>query len=213
VLLVGGDLSAADKIMISVTVAGQARRVVTRRGARPGDTLFVSGPLGDAAGGLRLLKKAGRPGLLLKRRIERGLDFRLRQAFFDPHPQVKLGLKLAERRLASAMIDVSDGLSTDVHNLCRESRVGAEIWAENIPLSPELKKVFPSPLELALHGGEDFQLLFAAPRRSWPGLRRLSRSFPLTPIGRVVRGREIILVGPGRRKCLLPARGWQHFLR
>ncbi|MGB9006626.1 MAG: thiamine-phosphate kinase [Candidatus Aminicenantales bacterium] len=213
VLLVGGDLSAADKIMISVIVAGQARRVVTRQGARPGDTLFVSGPLGDAAGGLRLLKKAGRPGLLLKRRLEPGLDFRLRQAFLDPHPQVELGLKLAERRLASAMIDLSDGLSTDVHNLCRESRVGAEIWAENIPLSPELKKVFPSPLKLALHGGEDFQLLFASPRRSWPGLRQLSRSFPLTPIGRVVRGREIFLVGPGRRKRLLPARGWQHFLR
>jgi thiamine-monophosphate kinase len=211
VLLVGGDLSAAEAIMISVVVAGQAHRVVSRRGARPGDILFVSGTLGDAAGGLRLLKIVGRPGLRLKRRSAPGPDFRLRQAFLDPRPQVKLGLKLAARRLASAMIDISDGLSTDVHNLCRESGVGAEIWAENIPLSTELKRVFPSPLRLALHGGEDFQLLFASPRRCWPGLRQMSRSVPLTPIGRVVRGREIMLVGPGRKKRLLPARGWQHF--
>ena len=217
VLLIGGDLSAADKIMISVTVAGQARRVVTRRGARPGDYLFVSGPLGDAATGRRLLEKEMRLGSMKQVRgkpakIRSGPSVdRLLRAFLDPQPKLELGLELARQRLASAMIDLSDGLSVDVRHICRESRVGAEVWAESIPLSREIKKISPSPMELALHGGEDFELLFSVPRRRLKALWRLGRSHPLYPVGRIMKGREVVLIGPVGRRSPLPARGWRHF--
>ena len=203
-LLIGGDLSASDKIAVSVTVVGAARQVVTRGGARPGNYLFVSGPLGDAAAGRQLLEKKG--GSDPARRAGR-----LERAFLDPRPPLELGWQLAQRRLASAMIDLSDGLSVDVRHICRESRVGAEVWEECIPLSKDIRKNFPSPLPLALHGGEDFGLLFSVPRHRLKALRRLGRSYPLYPIGRITRGREAVLIGPGGRKSPLPARGWQHF--
>jgi len=224
VLLIGGDLSAADKILISVMVVGTASSLLTRGGARPGDYLFVSGPLGDAAAGLQLLAKgAARPGRLKPapgkagttgpgavRRPGPAAD-RLLQAFLDPRPRVTLGRELARRRLASAMIDLSDGLSVDLRHICRESRVGAEVWRECIPLSEEIRAFFPSPLPLALHGGEDFELLFSVPRRRLEALLRLGRTHALHPIGRIVRSQAILLVGPRGRKSLLPARGWQHF--
>ncbi|MBN2199025.1 MAG: thiamine-phosphate kinase [Candidatus Aminicenantes bacterium] len=215
VLLVGGDLSRADRVMISVTIAGRAEKPVLRTGAKPGDFLFVSGTLGDAAGGLRLLKrknetilkdadgapagKSRRPGI------------RLVEAFLDPQPRVALGLELARRGLASAMIDLSDGLSVDLGHLCRESRVGAEVWASSLPLSSELRMLFPAPLNLALHGGEDFELLFSARPAGVKELLRLSRRHPLYPVGRVVRGEEIILIGCRGRRSRLPERGWRHF--
>jgi len=235
VRLIGGDLSAADKIAVSVTVVGEAHSVVTRRGARPGDFLFVSGPLGDAAAGLRLLEKGARPqspkrvftdstGSGLKRvpQISAGIGLKpgkgarravehLLQAFLDPKPKTALGLELARRHLASAMIDLSDGLSVDLRHICQESRVGAEVWGDCLPLSREVKELFPSPVPLALHGGEDFELLFSAPRRRLKALRRLGRSHPLFPIGRIVRGEAIVLIERGGRRSPLPSRGWQHF--
>jgi thiamine-monophosphate kinase len=205
-LLIGGDLSAASKIVISVTVVGAARQVVRRGGARPGDYLFVSGSLGDAAAGRRLLEKKGRSDPARR-------AGRLERAFLDPRPPLELGRQLARQGLASAMIDLSDGLSVDVRHICRESRVGAEVWAESIPLSKDIRKYFSSALPLALHGGEDFELLFSVPQNRLKSLLRLGRRHPLYPIGRITRGREAVLVGPGGRRSPLPARGWQHFKR
>ncbi len=118
VVLVGGDLSQARKVVISVTVIGRAERVVLRSGARPGDRIFVSGTLGDSKLGLLLYKKGRRLG------EDRTTDFLLR-SFLDPEPQVALGVELAKRRAASAMIDCSDGLSVDLNNICQASGVGA----------------------------------------------------------------------------------------
>jgi thiamine-monophosphate kinase len=203
--LAGGDLSRAARIMVSVTVAGSVKHPVLRRGASPGDFLFVSGTLGDAAGGLRMLKK--NPGLAAGARP----GSRLVGSFLDPVPRLSLGRALAERRLASAMIDLSDGLSADLGHLCRESRVGAEVWEDCLPLSDELKARFPSAANLALHGGEDFELLFSIPPSRLNELVRFSRRFPLFPVGRVVRGASLTLVRRGGRRTGLEARGWRHF--
>ncbi len=205
VLLIGGDLSGASRIMISVTVVGRADRVVTRRGAAAGDFLFVSGTLGDAAGGLRILRRNRRA---LPIPPKRSL---LVQSFLDPQPRLELGRELVRRGLASAMIDLSDGLSVDLGHICRESRVGAEVWEDSLPLSAGLKKQFPSPLKLALHGGEDFELLFSVRPARLKELVRLGRRFPLYPVGRVVRGRTVSLIRRGGRRIPLPARGWKHF--
>ncbi|HMA54699.1 MAG TPA: thiamine-phosphate kinase, partial [Acidobacteriota bacterium] len=152
VALVGGDLSQAGKIVISVTVTGDVGSPVARSGAKAGDAIFVSGTLGDAAGGLRLLEKGGIHGVAKPVRP-------LVRAFLDPAPRLKLGAILGKRKLASAMIDLSDGLSVDLAHICEESGVGAEVEADRIPISPALTRFARDPLDMALNGGEDFELL------------------------------------------------------
>ncbi len=205
VALVGGDLSAAARIMIAVTVTGEARRFVTRSGARPGDRVFVSGTVGDAAMGLRLLERRG-----AGRRYDRS-SRRLLRAFLDPAPRLELGTLLARKGLASAMIDVSDGLAVDLAHVLEESRVGAEIDPARIPLSTELRRASARPLDLALHGGEDFELLFTVRPRNLPRLRALGKRFPVTEIGRIVPGRRLLAVGADGAKRPLAAKGYEHF--
>ena len=204
VALVGGDLSSAARIMIAVTVTGEARRFVTRSGARPGDRVFVSGTVGDAAMGLRVLERrgAGRRGRPSRR---------LLRSFLDPAPRLELGALLARRGLASAMIDVSDGLAADLAHVLEESRVGAEIDPARIPLSTELRRASARALDLALHGGEDFELLFTVRPRNVPRLRALGKRFPVTEIGRIVPGRRLLAVGPDGGKRPLEPKGYEHF--
>jgi len=204
VALVGGDLSQADQIMISVTVTGASDFPVTRRGARPGDAVFVSGTLGDAAGGLRLLEKGGIHGVVKPVRP-------LLVAFLDPAPRLKLGALLGRRKLASAMIDLSDGLSVDLAHICDESGVGAEIEAERIPVSEALRRFARRPLDLALHGGEDFELLFTVRPAHLDAVGALAARFRLTRIGVITAGRSVRLVGPGKKKRALRAGGFEHF--
>ncbi|HVP91518.1 MAG TPA: thiamine-phosphate kinase [Terriglobales bacterium] len=202
--LVGGDFSAAARTMIAVTVTGEARRFVTRRGARPGDRVFVSGTLGDAAMGLRLLGRRGAAG--------RGRPSgRLLRAFLDPAPRLELGALLARRGLASAMIDLSDGLAVDLSHIAEESGAGAEVDLAAIPLSKELRRASSRPLDLALHGGEDFELLFTVRPRNLPRLRALGKRFPVTEIGRIVPGRRLLAVGPDGAKRPLAVKGYEHF--
>jgi thiamine-monophosphate kinase len=207
VALVGGDLSRADGIFISVTVTGSARRAVTRKGARPGDRIFVSGTLGDAAAGLRLLEKRRGP-----KGGSREEAFLLR-AFLDPSPRLALGAALAGRKLASAMIDLSDGLSVDLARVCEESGVGAEVDVERVPLSPALKRCSPDPLADALDGGEDFELLFTVRPGDAAAVRRMAGKHGLTEIGGITSGRQLIGIGPGGKKRPLRARGFDHFKR
>src|SRR5262249_5814708 len=148
-------------IAISVTLVGEVapHRAVLRSGARPGDLLYVSGRLGSAELGLRLALG----GLYGRRRSEA-----LLQPHLYPPLRLKLGEWLARKRLASAMIDTSDGLSTDLGHLCEASGVGARLWLKSIPavrVPPALRSRGLDPLELALHGGEDYELLFTVPQR------------------------------------------------
>jgi thiamine-monophosphate kinase len=204
VRLIGGDLSRSRTIVISMTLIGEGTSYVRRSGGRPGHLLFVSGFPGQAHAGLELLKKG------TKRGGGRGAE-RLIKAFLDPVPQVELGLALARRAAASAMLDTSDGLSVDIGNLCRESGVGAEILAENIPLSLELKRLRKNPLQDALYGGEDYGLLFAVPPARLPEIKKLQKRFKLTQIGRLISGRKVFLVHPTGQRTLFTPQGFRHF--
>jgi len=204
VALVGGDLSQADEIMIAVTVTGEAQSPVARSGARPGDAIFVSGTLGDAAGGLRLLEKGGIHGVVKPVRP-------LLEAFLDPKPRLKLGALLGRRRLASAMIDLSDGLSVDLAHICEESGVGAEVEAGRIPISEALARFARDPLDMALNGGEDSELLFTVRPAALAAVARLAARYSLSRTGRITPGRRIRLAGPGNKTRPLRAGGFEHF--
>jgi len=206
VALIGGDLTGADKITISVTALGAAPAsgVIPRSGARPGDTVYVSGTLGDSAGGLALARR----GILLGSGERE--DYLLR-AFLDPNPRVELGKRIGALGGAGAMIDVSDGLSTDLGHICEESGVGAEIEAARIPLSEALRELSPDPQRDALHGGEDYELILTIPSRNEEAIQDLSNEFALTRIGRITEDRKMILVHPDGTRSPLRKAGWQHF--
>ncbi|MDD8027820.1 MAG: thiamine-phosphate kinase [Acidobacteriota bacterium] len=203
--LVGGDLSASREIIVSVTVLATAAKTIGRGGARPGDRLYVSGTLGDAALGFALIEKGKAGG-----RAAAGL----RRAFLDPSPRVELGLDLARLDLPSAMIDMSDGLSVDLAHLCEESGTGAEVDLARIPLSGEMVRLGgKKALDYALNGGEDFELLFAArpTRRNESRLEEMGRRHAVTPIGRIVAGRGLTAVHPDGARVKLAVRGYEHF--
>ncbi|HPW19120.1 MAG TPA: thiamine-phosphate kinase [Candidatus Aminicenantes bacterium] len=204
VALVGGDLSQAERIVVAVTVTGEARFPVLRSGARPGDAVFVSGTLGDAAGGLRLVEEGGHRGVVKAVRP-------LIEAFLDPAPRLGLGALVARRKLASAMIDLSDGLSVDLSHICEESGVGAEIEAERVPVSAALAHMARDPLSMAINGGEDFELLFTVRPRHVAAVERLAARHRLSRIGRITAGRRRVLIGPGKRRSDLRAKGFEHF--
>ena len=208
--LVGGDTASHSMVAIDVTVLGEIRAglAVTRAGARPGDVIVVSGKLGRAQLGLELVLR-GLPAAAGHRRWRA-----LLQSHLYPEPRLALGEMLAGRKLASAMIDTSDGLSTDLSHLCDASGAGAELWLDRLPavrVPPKLLKRGLNPVALALHGGEDYELLFTVPRRLASSVPASFRGLPLTAIGRIVRGKGVSLVGRDGRAKVLPRGGWDHF--
>lgn len=159
--IAGGNLSqTAGPLAIDVTVLGDVEPalLLRRTGARAGDALLVTGDLGRAAAGLRLLRRRGVPA---------GRFGPLVAAYCTPTPRVREGQALARTRAVHAAMDLSDGLAADVHRLAEESRTGARIDAAALPISPDVRAAASAlevdPLDLALHGGEDFELLVAAP--------------------------------------------------
>ena len=211
--LAGGDTTKGAKISASLTVLGEihAGRAILRSGARPGDLIYVSEPLGRAQLGLELVR-AGHGHL---KRLARLLEPHL-------YPQIRtqLGIWLARAGAASAMIDISDGLSTDLARLAAASGVGARLSANQIPIvvvPPAVSKLIPSrrldPLQMALNGGDDYELLFTVPRRRERLLRRAPGFRHLTRIGEITRERRLTLVdSTGKAKPLKPA-GWDPFIR
>jgi thiamine-monophosphate kinase len=201
--LAGGDTAESlGGVLADIVVLGSVPKgkAILRSGARPGDRIYVSGELGGSAETLhRMMEK---PKHKLK-----PADFS--QHFF-PEPRVQLGRFLSDKGLASAMIDISDGLSTDLAHICEESSVGAEVQAEAIPRATIGKPEQEVDLEFALHGGEDYELLFTAPR----GKRVPARiaGVPITLIGHIKRGRNtVILVNNGGEGRELRPGGWEHF--
>ena len=202
VTLAGGDTAASpDGILADIVVLGTAPRgtSVLRSTARPGDCIYVSGELGGAAAALRQMLKKPR----------QKLNPRDYPRHFFPEARLELGRALRRRALASAMIDTSDGLSTDLAHICEESGVGAELQAEAIPRATVGKPQQEVDLQLALHGGEDYELLVTAPQSKLVPSR--IGGIPIARIGRVTRGRQIVLLsGSGVRQPLKPG-GWEHF--
>jgi thiamine-monophosphate kinase len=208
--LIGGDTSVSRKIIINICVLGEGRKgdLLFRNGARVGDDLFVSGTLGDAALGLKVLQEKGSKGGS-KRLIEKHLS---------PSPRVELGQAIARNHWATSMIDVSDGLLIDLTHLLEESKVGARISEDRIPLSWPYKKCIHSfsrdPRQLALSGGEDYELLFTAPPKMRKRISNLARllEIPITHIGDVLPQKEGLRVIRADGKEYSPSRlGFEHF--
>jgi thiamine-monophosphate kinase len=210
--LVGGDTVASTAgLMIAVTLGGVAPegRVAYRSGARPGDDIYVSGTLGDAALGLAALQQQ-RTGV-------RGAAALVRR-HLDPQPRIELGRLLAQRGLATGMIDVSDGLLADLRHVLQRSRAGASIRLSRVPLSPAYRKHWRALADSmhgpALGGGEDYELLFtAAPaqRRSLAALARALR-LPLTRIGEVNdRADELCVLDDHNNPVRVEGEGFRHF--
>ena len=207
--LIGGNMSAAPCLMLSVTLLGQAsRRVVQRAGARPGEDLYVTGTPGDAALGLRMLQE-GRDDD----------DARTVKArFLCPTARLAVGKEVAVRDLATAMIDVSDGLLQDLSHLCEESNVGAVVEAPALSLSDAYRALLGNrDWSLALTGGEDYELLFSAAAEQRTAIQALARESgcPITRIGRLVAESEGLTVrdSDGRAIPTPTSGGFDHFRR
>jgi thiamine-monophosphate kinase len=202
VTLAGGDTAQSPNgILADIVVFGTVPKgkAVLRSGARAGDLIYVSGELGGSAGAVEGMRRNPKPRLNPQ-------DY---PRHFFPEPRIELGRVLREKGLVSAMIDTSDGLSTDLAHLCEESGVGAEVEAQLVPRATVGKPAREVDLELALHGGEDYELLFTAPAtRQIPS--RMAH-VPLTHIGRITRSRKTLLVDRGGVRHELQPRGWEHF--
>jgi thiamine-monophosphate kinase len=195
VQLAGGDTAQSSAgVFADIIVLGSVpkAKAVLRSGACVGDFIYVTGTLGSSVATLDELRygKKLRPTAHLRH--------------FYPDPRIEVGRSLREKKLASAMIDTSDGLSTDLQHICEESRVGAVIYAESLPCTPG-----PKGLEFALHGGEDYELLFTAPEakrvpKEIAGIR-------ITRIGEIVRGKSLLLATPDGKLQPLKVKGWEHF--
>ncbi|HEX8773006.1 MAG TPA: thiamine-phosphate kinase [Pyrinomonadaceae bacterium] len=222
VALIGGDVSRTpDRIVIDSIVLGETGRgrAVLRSGARPGDHIFVTGRLGGSAAGLRLIERGARLG----QKARGGSDYssraveELRLRHLRPLPRVEWGQRLGRERLATAMIDLSDGLSSDLQHLCEESGVGATLEVARIPLEHHTASIGVlrslDPLKAALHGGEDFELLFTIRPRDLRRLPRSVKGVPATYIGDITNETGCITMLEGSRRWTLVPAGFEHFGR
>jgi thiamine-monophosphate kinase len=224
VTLIGGDVSRTpERIVIDSIAVGEcpSGREVFRSGAKPGDHIFVTGFLGDAAAGLRLLERGARLWTVANdsdannlAARERPIDHLLLR-HLQPEPRVGWGILLSEQRLASAMIDISDGLSSDLNHLCGESKVGALIDASQIPIDQLVTELTGrralDPLMLALHGGEDFELLFTVAPEDVARLPKRVDGVSVTRIGEIKESSAGVQIAEGAKVWNLEPGGWQHF--
>jgi thiamine-monophosphate kinase len=208
--LIGGDTSLSKKIVINICLLGEGieKDLLFRKGAKVGDDLFVSGTLGDAALGLRILQKRGKI---------KGMEG-LTKKHLSPCPRIELGQAIAKHHWASSMIDVSDGLLIDTSHLLQESRVGVRVWEGRIPLSRLYRKWIryfsKDPYQLALSGGEDYELLFTAPPELRQRISFLARSLriPITRIGEILPVKQGFHIIKRDGKEYSPSRlGFEHF--
>jgi len=212
VAVIGGDTVASPPgLMVTLSLLGRVDRgeMLQRRGALIGDQIYVTGPLGEAAAGLEVLKR--------RLTLEPDLQEALCQAHLDPRPQLRAGRVLAGQKLATALIDLSDGVATDLGHICRASGVGARIPAAAVPVSPQVLAAAPilgrHPLDLALKGGEDYQLLFTSPKEQAPALFQAFQKAglpPPLPLGEIIAGAGVLLAAPGGEKEIT-GEGFDHF--
>jgi thiamine-monophosphate kinase len=203
--LVGGDMSRSDNVVVDSIAAGHVPKggAIRRSGATAGDGIFIAGTIGAAAAGLSLLESGKRLAgatcseepLLIKQ--------------LQPTPQVDIAKSLQSHGVASAMIDISDGLSSDLRHLCRTSLVGATLRSDALPIDGDLRALFPpdQALELALHGGEDFALLFTGDAK-----KILDLDLPgVSLIGEVTSTVETIRLIQSGGDTILEPKGYRHF--
>lgn len=216
VILIGGDVSASKVIVVAATVIGRSKSPVLRSGARPGDSIYVTGNLGDSACGLEILKKLKRfipledktlmskeLGRINKDLLRMGLEWNTVRPLIKRHLLTDVSPHNIKK--ATAMIDISDGLFIDLNRLCDESRVGARIYLDKIPLSKALRKTCSimslDPYRFATTGGEDYELLFTSPEV------KVSGAFC---IGEITRQGRFFVDERGIERPLRPE-GYQHW--
>ena len=218
VKLIGGDLSKTEgKIAVDSVVLGESRtgHAILRSGARPGDQIYVTGFLGDAAAGLRLLERGARVHTKSTGHRETNSVDHLLLRQLQPEPRVGWGILLGEQQLATSMIDISDGLSSDLNHLCEESSVGAVVEASRLPIDTVVREICGrralDPLMLALHGGEDYELLFTVGPENVSRLPKRVDGVSLTRIGEIKEVAEGVQISEGAKVWKLQPGGWEHF--
>jgi thiamine-monophosphate kinase len=218
VQLIGGDTSRTEeKIVIDSIVLGECAvgRAVKRSGAQAGDQIFVTGSLGAAAAGLRLVERGAH---LAEQHLDdedsQKLDHVLLR-HLRSEPRVGWGIVLGDEKLATAMIDISDGLSSDLNHLCSASSVGALIDSSLLPIDHQVVELCGrralDPLQLALHGGEDFELLFTVRPSDVTRLPRKVDGTQITRIGEIRSNQDGVQIREGTRVWELNPGGWKHF--
>jgi thiamine-monophosphate kinase len=206
VTIVGGDISHAPMMIINITVLGSnpQEKLLTRSSAKPGELIAVTGHLGAAAAGLEMLTQ--------KLNFDEKAAAGFRQAFFKPIPRIAEGLLLLEQGVKTA-IDISDGLVGDLGQIGRASQVGARIDANRVPVEPLVKASFGDrALELALTGGEDYELLFTASAEVIDKVKKAA-TCPVTAIGEITTGQGVTVIDEQGKPLKLGRAGWEHFSR
>lgn len=213
-LIIGGNLAQTEqKLIIDITLTGDVHpdHYIERKGASVGDKIYVTGQVGASAAGFYILQKYG---------VKYPREYQsLVEAHLQPHPRVEIGQRLAQNQLASAMIDISDGIASDLYHICRMSGVGAEIELDAIPIPQKLSKVArvcqQTEENLILHSGEDYELLFTTrPEIPEAEFREIGLDYgvPISCIGRIITQSNgyLIIEKNGQRNPLQPG-GWDHF--
>ena len=204
VTIIGGDISRAPLVIITVTVlcGNPKKQILTRSSAKAGELVAVTGNLGAAAAGLEMLNK--------KLKFETKAAARFRQAFFKPTPHLAEGQLLVEQGVKTA-IDISDGLLADLGHIAKSSQVGARIDAERVPVEALVKAAFgDKALELALAGGEDYELLFTAKAEVIARIKKAA-SCPISAIGEITAGQGVTVIDRQGNPLDIGRAGWEHF--
>lgn len=212
--IIGGNLANSyEKLIIDIFMLGEvaSNRILTRSGAQVGDRIFVTGSLGASAAGFYVLEKFGEA--FPKEFAD------LVRAHLQPQPQIRAGTLMAQSGFASAMIDISDGLVSDLFHLCDMSQVGAEVYRERLPLANNLvqiESIAPkNKFDLALNGGEDYELLFTVKSETPPNIIKKivnQSETALTEIGRILPQKEgVWLIDAENNRLPLQPKGWNHF--
>lgn len=214
ILVLGGNVTrTSGPLFVDVFLVGEVmeEKVLRRSGARAGDRILVTGYLGDAAAGLHLLSES-------QTRVREDSYASLTDAQLQPQPRVVEGTAIAESELATSMMDISDGLAGDIRHLCEASGVGALLWESELPVSnPMLEAASVSekkPMEWALHGGEDYELLVTTPAESVRALQEVLRRVggaPLKPVGEILPASEGISLKRADGISALKNLAWEHF--
>jgi thiamine-monophosphate kinase len=223
VKLIGGNLSSAPQLFVDITMVGRVEKkyILQRNGAKRGDLIFVSGRLGNPAEGLNLLREGFRligNGLILPEgQRDTHLVMEAIQSHLDPPCSVEIGQKLAKTLMVTSMIDLSDGVASDLEEICRESHLGARINLENVPVAPSVlyweRKRNRDPKILALLGGEDYHLLFTVSRKHRTEfLNQMNKQkIPVYEIGKMMPKSDGIEALDSAGNNLPLIGGFQHF--
>lgn len=214
--VIGGNLAHTEqKVVVDITLLGEVptAQIVYRSGAQPGDRIYVTGVLGASGAGFHLLEKFGSD-------YPKELEY-LVQAHLQPTPRIRVGSLIAQSGVVTSMIDVSDGVISDLFHICEMSGVGAEVYQERLPLPDSMERVRDmsgvSVLDLALHSGEDYELLFSVeagtPSTLIEAIARKAE-VKITGIGQIVSGAKgICLIDDEYQRHPLERKGWDHFRR